>query len=91
MDSLWKWYKYYLTSRWQRVAISQLSEFLLVLPGVPHGSILGLLLCTMYINDLPSLATMSDVPLFVDDTNCFDCFSSYADCSLLQDDLHILI
>ena len=60
---------------------------LLVNSGVPQGSILGLLLFPIFINDIPSFVSTSSVLLYADDTKCFNSIKSSSDASSLQDDL----
>ena len=39
-----------------------------VLSGVPHGNILGPVLFTIYLNDLPSCIQLSNIMMYADDT-----------------------
>ena len=90
--SLWLWTKAYLTNRLQYVAVGQsLSSALPVLSGVPQGSILGPLLFTIFVNDLPSSVSSSSIFLFADDAKCMMHVPSLSDCQLLQNDLTRLV
>ena len=53
-ESTIKWSKSYLSERIFLVNIeNKLSEFGRTSCGIPHGSILGLLLFLIYVNDMP--------------------------------------
>ena len=68
---LYKLLENYLSGRLQRVVLNgQTSSWRPVLAGVPQGSILGPLLCLIYINDLPN-ELKSNAKLFADDTSLF--------------------
>ena len=70
-DSVINWFKSYLTNRKQACRIDdKLSEWFPVDIGVPQGSILGPLLFTLYINDMPSYVEYENLlsVLFADDT-----------------------
>ena len=65
------WFSSYLTGRKQRVGINgQVSEWLSVLAGGPHGSILGPLLFLIYINDIVKNLGCS-IMLFAVDTSLY--------------------
>ena len=64
------WFKSYLTNRQHKTSIKGIfSDSLTVSCGVAQGSILGLLLFLIYINDLNNGITHSMVHHFADDTN----------------------
>ena len=66
-------------------------DTLTVTSGVPHGSLLGLVLILLYINCLPNVVSSSYIPMFEDDTKIFKTINS-ADCvTVLQTDLSILV
>ena len=67
-----KWIGSYLMNRYQYVNINGTnSDYMNVLCGVPHGSILGPILFILYINDMCNVSTLLKPILFADDTNLF--------------------
>ena len=86
--SAWTWFRSYLAGRTQCVSINNcLSKCLPVLSGVPQGSILGPLLFLVYINDLPSAISLSNMFIFADDTKCFKVIKTEVDMQNFQKDL----
>jgi len=70
-DAAVEWFSSYLSNRKQTVSIGGvLSSQSLIKLGVPQGSILGPLLFIIYINDLPSISSLTTL-LFADDTTLF--------------------
>ena len=69
--NLLKLFQSFLSDRQRRVVLNgQHSNWALVLADVPQGSILGLLLFLIYINDLPeNLESLAK--LFANDTSLF--------------------
>ena len=81
--------KGHLTERTQRVVLENAaSPWPPITSGVPQGSILGPLLFTLFINDLPDEAAYGvKVALYADDTKLYRNVSSAEHCDLIQDTL----
>ena len=80
------WFCSYLRGRTQRTVVEGVaSEWSPVTSGVPQGSILGLMLFLLFINDLPDVipqATSSG--LYADDAKLYRAITSNEDCTCLQ-------
>ena len=80
----------FLSNRRQRVSINNsFSPLSSVTSGVLQGSVLGPLLFTIYVNDLPSCVS-SSLLMFADDTKLFRCIRSEMDVAQLQHDIDAL-
>lgn len=82
----------YLYDRKQAVWLNEtLSNFLPVPSGVPQGSVLGPVLFSLYINDLPGILQHCSVHIFADDVQLYiNCNGMNAEtiCRLINDDLN---
>ena len=73
-----RWFENYLTNRCQSVVYgSAQSASQQITSGVPQGSILGPILFSIYINDLPNCLLQSQILLYADDAVLF-----YADSNI---------
>ena len=81
---LLNWTRSFLENRTQQVKVNKAtSDIADVTSGIPQGSILGPILFTIFINDLPDLVN-SICKIFADDTKCYNHSSKH---QILQDDL----
>ena len=69
----------FLSNRWLRVVLNEKSsQEYPVNAGVPQGSILGLTLFLLYINDLPD-DVICDIAIYPDDTTLYSKFDQVSD------------
>ena len=81
------WIKSFLQGRKMRVEVRGYhSDWVQVTTGVPQGSLLGPLLCLLFINDIPEWIR-SNVKMFTDDTKVWTTISAMEDGQVLQEDL----
>ena len=84
---LLQWLKEFLSDRKQRVVLGQASSsWSTVTSGVPQGSVLGPLLFTLFINDMPK-HLHHPCKLFADDTKLIAIIKNTQDIVLLQEDI----
>ena len=90
-DGIIAWIEQWLTDRRQRVVVDgEISNWKSVLSGVPQGSVLGLLIFLIYINDLDDNITTNTLN-FADDTKVLRRVNNDSDKQHLQNDLHRLM
>ena len=85
------WIKSFLSTRRQTVVLGgAMSDWILVISGIPQGSVLGPVLFVCFINDLPERVS-SLVHMYADDTKLGRRIETIVDNHLLQKDLNILM
>lgn len=71
-DTELNWFKSYLFDREQRTKVNNVtSNSIKTEFGVPQGSILGAILFTLYINDMPNILKKCEITMYADDTLIF--------------------
>ena len=81
-----KWFNSYHTNRYQAARIhSSVSDPLPVECGVPQGSILGPLLLSIYVNDLPEVPRHCFMECHVHDTKLFVSFNLHDSQRIVQE------
>ena len=69
-----KWLLSYLTNRHQFVEINGIKSNLReVKYGVPQGSLVGLRLFSIYVNDFSESVSQGELQMYADDTTAFGC------------------
>ena len=80
-----KWIKEFLSNRRQRVRVNDsISSWKPVISGIPQGSILGPILFTLYVNDIPA-QLQSIISMYADDTKLFSALLSNTTNTLIND------
>ena len=89
-DKMLNWIRAFLTNRKRKVSVNGVLPLSRpVVSGVTQGSVLGLVLFLLFINDL-SNSIHSNLRLFADDCVLYKEVATQQDCQILQQDLHLL-
>ena len=89
--NLHTWISDFLSERRQRVVVgNEKSTWKPVTSGIPQGSVLGPILFTIFINDMPD-AVDSFMKLFADDSKLFRAIESLDDIITIQNDINNLM
>jgi hypothetical protein len=82
-NELTGWLSNYLSGRWQYVKYKNfISKRISVTSGVPQGSHLGPLLCSVFVNDIETILRGSKLLLFADDCKIFRAIGTVSDAKL---------
>ena len=85
-----QWMKDFVWNRTQQVVLNgQKLGATFFTSGVPQGSVLGPVLFTLFVNDIPSMVS-SPTFMFADDAKIFRCVKSSDDHCAFQNDLSLL-
>jgi len=85
---LFQWIRNFLSNRVQRVCVNgKYSSWKNVTSGIPQGSVLGPILFTIFINDLPD-NILSHMKIFADDTKVYNSVNNSVS---LKHDLDLLV
>ena len=90
--NMWLWLSAFLSNHQQSVIVNGvLSDPVMVSSSIPEGSVLGLLLFLLYINDVVDCFTFSSCKLFANDLKIYYAFNHMDICdNALQFDLNAL-
>ena len=89
-DQALQWIESFLSNRRQRVRVNNdVSDWSPVISGIPQGSILGPILFTLFVSDIPQ-AIDCLISMFADDTKLYKILVSEASGDELEESLHQL-
>ena len=84
-NKIYHWISNWLTKQSQRVLVNgDSSNYAPVISGVPQGTVLGLLMLLLYINDINKNVTSSKLGLFADDLVIYKAIFTNDDSAALQ-------